>query len=229
LAKRPDQSGFAIATGRSSAYKEGMKEPRQVQRRPSTNAAFSLVELLVVVVIIVILTMLYWKQKGPSKRDIDLASCQQNLERIYLAMQIYAHDNKDAYPVVTNAQYSEEALAPLVPRYTSDTGIFFCPATASAPQPAGTLFRDWKISYAYYMGRHASDVDTVVMSDAQIDTQARGKGDTAFSETGKPPGNNHGKGGGNFMMCEGSVASSGPDAPFPLRFTKPVVLLNPKP
>lgn len=202
-----------------------MKEPRQLEYGPSANGAFSLIELLVVIAVLVIITTLMWSY-GPSRRDRELDSCRQNLERIYLAMDIYARDNNSKYPVVTNAATSEAALAPLVPHYTSDTQIFVCPASGNPFQPADKAFRDWRISYAYYMGRRSSDPDPV-MSDEQISASAKNKGDTVFSETGKPPGSNHGKGGGNFMMCDGSVVASGVDAPFSLRFMQPIVLLNP--
>lgn len=209
-----------------------MREPCQLHGRLRAKAAFSMVELLLVVAILAIVVVLYLNYLNPStsRRDRELTSCRENMERIYLAMDIYSRDNNGKYPVVTNAHTSEEALAPLVPRYSSDTGIFLCPASVAADttQPTNVAFRDWKISYAYYMGRRASDPE-VVMSDAQVDTRAKSTGDTAFSETGKPPGNNHGKGGGNFMMCDGSVIPSGANAPFPLRFTQPIVLLNPKP
>jgi hypothetical protein len=79
------------------------------------------------------------------------------------------------------------------------------------------------------MGRRRTDVDTVLMTDAQVSTRSKMQGDTIFSETGRPPGNNHGKDGGNFLMCEGSVVSSGVNAPFSLSLMQPVVLLNPKP
>jgi prepilin-type N-terminal cleavage/methylation domain-containing protein len=209
-----------------------MKERCQLHGRLSAKAAFSMIELLVVMAILLIVAALYLSKMNPtsSRRDRELASCKDNMERIYLAMDMYARDNKDKYPVVANAHTSEEALAPLVPHYSSDTGIFLCPASSGADtvQPTNVAFRDWKISYAYYMGWHSTD-SVVVLSDAQVDLLPRSKGDTAFSETGKPPGNNHGKDGGNFMMCDGSVVSSGVDAPFPLRFSRPIVLLNPKP
>ena len=144
-------------------------------------------------------------------------------------MGIYAQDNRGRYPVTTNALTAEDALAPLVPHYSSDTGIFTCPASGDSPLPAGKAFRDWKISYAYYMGRHSADADKVLLSDAQVDTRSKGEGDTAFSSTGKPPGNNHGKGGGNLLMGDGSVVSSAGNAPFSLNLTQSVVLLNPKP
>jgi prepilin-type N-terminal cleavage/methylation domain-containing protein len=205
-----------------------MKEPRQLRYPLSGNEAFSLIELLVVVAVLVILMTMYWNH-GPSKRDLDLTSCRQNLEKIYLAMQIYAHDNADKYPVTTNAVTSEDALALLVPHYSSDTAIFICPGIGQDSLPANKTFREWKISYSYYMGRRASDSDKVLMSDAQVNTRPKNKGDTVFSETGYPPGNNHGTGGGNFMMGDGSVNSSMVNAPFTLNVNQPIVLLNPKP
>ncbi len=205
-----------------------MQEPRQVHRRSSANA-FSLIELLIVLALVLIVFTLYWNH-GPSKRDRELTACRVNLEKIYLAMQIYSRDFPDQYPVSTNALTSEDALAPLVPRYTSDTSVFICPATGeSSDLPTGKTFRDWKISYAYYMGRRASETDKVLMSDAQINTASKGTGATVFSETGRSPGNNHGKGGGNFMMGDGSVVSSTGNAQFSIPALPPVVLLNPKP
>jgi prepilin-type N-terminal cleavage/methylation domain-containing protein len=205
-----------------------MKEPRPLHGRSSGNAAFSLIELLVVIAVLLILTTMYWNH-GPSRRDLDLTSCRQNLEKIYLAMQIYANDNAAKFPVTTNALTSEDALAPLVPHYTSDTAIFICPATGKSELPAGKTFREWKISYAYYMGRRATEADKVLVSDEQVNSFSKSIGTTVFSETGKAPGNNHGKGGGNFLMCEGSVISSAGSATISLILTPPVVLLNPKP
>ncbi len=129
-----------------------MKEPRQLQCPPSNNAAFSLIELLVVLAVVLVLTTMYWNH-GPSKRDIDLGSCRQNLEKIYLAMLIYTHDNADKYPVSTNAltfrRRPRAAGAALYIRH----GHFHLPAIGQSSLPADKTFREWKISYAYYMGR----------------------------------------------------------------------------
>jgi prepilin-type N-terminal cleavage/methylation domain-containing protein len=205
-----------------------MKEPPQLYRQSLSNAAFSLLELLLVVAILVVITTLYWNH-GPSRRERDLSSCQANLEKIYLAMEIYAQDSKGKFPVTTNALTSEEALALLVPHYTSDTAMFICPATKSPLLPADKSFRDWKISYAYYMGRRPTDSSEALMSDEQVNTHSKGQGALVFSDTGKPPGSNHGKEGGNFLACDGSVVSSSNTAPFSLTLTQSVVLLNPKP
>ncbi|HXT11314.1 MAG TPA: type II secretion system protein [Candidatus Angelobacter sp.] len=205
-----------------------MKGPGSLQRLSSANGAFSMIELLVVMAVCLILFTMYWNH-GPSKRDVQLASCRQNLEKIYLALQIYAHDNSDKYPVTTNAVTSEDPLALLVPHYTSDTLIFICPASGDSPLPANKAFRDCKISYAYYMGRHGSDEGQALMSDEQVNTLSKNIGDTVFSEKGRAPGNNHGKDGGNFLMCEGNVVSSTSNAPISLTLSPSVVLLNPKP
>jgi hypothetical protein len=50
-----------------------------------------------------------------------------------------------------------------------------------------------------------------------------------FSLDGKPPGNNHHKYGGNFLLADGSVQNSGPQLTFSLAGQAGVVLLNPKP
>lgn len=205
-----------------------MPEPRQLPPQLSGTAAFSLIELLVVLAVLLILTTMFWNH-GPSKRDVQLAACRQNLEKIYLAMEVYAHDNAGKLPVLTGALTSEDALSLLVPRDTSDTAVFICPAAGGSPLPSDKSFRDWKIGYAYYMGRHASDPDQAMMSDAQINTLPKSMGDAVFSDTGKAPGNNHGKGGGNILMCSGGVNASGPTAPVQLHFQPPIVLLNPKP
>jgi prepilin-type N-terminal cleavage/methylation domain-containing protein/prepilin-type processing-associated H-X9-DG protein len=205
-----------------------MQEPRHLRCRSKTGAAFSLIELLVVLAVVLVLTVMYWNH-GPSKRDIQIAACQRSMEKIYLAMEIYAHDNSEKFPVVTNALTSEDALAALVPHYTSDTSVFICPATGSSQLPVGKSFRDWKISYAYYMGRRETDSGSVLVTDAQINTFSKNMSATVFSNDGKPPGNNHGKGGGNFLMCDGGVLSSTGNAPVSLFISSPVVLLNPKP
>lgn len=204
-----------------------MKEPRQLRSR-SRAAGFSMIELLLILALMVILTTIYWNH-GPSKRDREISACGHNLEKVYLALQIYSSDNHDKFPVVTNAVTSEDALALLVPHYTSDTAPFICPAVGDSSLPAGKAFTDWKISYAYYMGRRASESDKALMSDAQLNTASKGTGARVFSETGKPPGNNHGKGGGNFLMGDGSVTSTTGNALFPINVQPPVVLLNPKP
>ena len=131
---------------------------------------FSLVELLVVMALMVILTMMMWGFTSPSHQRTEQKNCQQNLQKIFVAMQIYANDSAGWLPHNPTANTSEEALDVLVPKYSADTSMFICPGSKDAPLPAGESFRKLKISYAYYMGWRLNDQTGVLLSDAQINT-----------------------------------------------------------
>ena len=195
-----------------------------------SRAGFSLIELLAVAAILLLLFALYWGPTTSNSRQRQAQKdCQSNLQKISIAMDLYAGDHAGQFPEVAGAHTSEDALEPLVPRYTSDTTMFICPGIEDAPPTAGLPLQQQKISYAYYMGRRAADAQQALMSDQQVDTQSKMAGAYAFSHTGKPPGNNHGKLGGNFLFCDGRVESSPPRVPFSLVLTQGVVLLNPRP
>jgi prepilin-type N-terminal cleavage/methylation domain-containing protein/prepilin-type processing-associated H-X9-DG protein len=200
-------------------------------RSEFSPAGFSLVELLIVIVLLVVLTSLYWGSdlgsSGKGARRIK--ECQQNLEKVYLALEIFANDNKGKMPAVAGAQTSEDVLVQLVPRYAVDTSILICPGSSDPSLPAGESLGKHKISYAYYMGRHLSDTNEVLMSDRQIDVRSKKAGEAVFSANGKPPANNHGKAGGNFLFGDGHLESVSSNAPFSLVFDQSVKLLNPKP
>lgn len=194
----------------------------------SARSAFSLIELLIVAALLLVLTTLYWGSMA-SGRESQKKACQQNLQKIYIALQIYAGDYAGKFPETVGAKTSEEALYVLVPRYTADTSIFICPASKDSALPEGESFRNRTISYAYYMGRKAKEAPEALMSDRQINTQSKAAGDYAFSRTGDPPGNNHSKYGGNFLFTDGHVESSPAQVPFSLALAPGVVLLNPRP
>ena len=196
--------------------------------REHSRAAFSLVEMLVVLALILVLTTLYWGSSSGKRQRQAQTACQKNLQTAFIALDIYARDHAGRFPEVAGAQRSEEPLALLVPRYTSDTSVFICPGSGDSQLPPGQSLLKGKSSYAYYMGRTATDAQTVLMSDKQVDTQAKAQGQLVFSSTGKPPGNNHHKYGGNLLFCDGHVELSPPSASVPLALTQGVALLNPK-
>ncbi len=196
---------------------------------PAPSAGFSLIELLVVLALMIILTTMMWGFKSESRQHAAQRACQQNLEKIYVALQIYANDFSGRLPANTNAQTSDAALDALVPHYTVDTSIFICPGGKDSPLPSGVSFAGRKISYAYYMGQHLGDAQQPLMSDRQVNTLPKRSGDQVFSTNGKPPGNNHHKYGGNFLFGDGHADLTPPQLAFSLVTTQGVVLLNPRP
>jgi prepilin-type N-terminal cleavage/methylation domain-containing protein/prepilin-type processing-associated H-X9-DG protein len=203
---------------------------REIQPvRPFYRAAFSLIELLVVVAVVAVLATLFFGfgSSGHSQRLTQ--QCESNLQKIHVALEIYARDHAEKFPETPGARTSEEALSVLVPKYTADTSIFICPASKDSPLPADGSFRDQTISYAYYMGRRLTATADVLMSDRQVNSESKTAGQPVFSSTGQPPGNNHQKSGGNLLFCDGNVAASPADASVSLVLTPDVVLLNPKP
>ena len=196
---------------------------------PSARSGFSLAELFVVLVLMIVIFTMMWGFGSESRQHTAQRACRQNLEKIYVALQIYANDFSGRLPANTNAQTSDEALDALVPHYTVDTSIFICPGGRDAPLPSGVSFARRKISYAYYMGQRLGDAQQPLMSDRQVNTLPKRAGDFAFSATGKPPGNNHHKYGGNFLFGDGHADLTPPQLPFSLVPTQGVVLLNPKP
>jgi hypothetical protein len=146
-----------------------------------------------------------------------------------VAVQLFGNEHSDLLPAALGARTSEAALGQLVPKYTSAGSSLTCPASKDSRLPDGEPIGERKISYAFYMGRRIADGNEVLMSDAQVNTLAKQKGEIVFSPDGKKPANNHHKYGGNFLFCDGRLEMSSAKAPFPLPLTNGVVLLNPKP
>ena len=190
---------------------------------------FSLIEMLITLAIILILFTAMYGFGSRSNQVSQKKRCQANLQKMYIALQIYSNESNGRFPVVTNATSSEDPLDMLVPRYCADTAVFVCPGSKDSALPAGESLRKGRISYAYYMGRTAADGERVLASDKQVDTQAKQTGDKVFSANGKSPGNNHHKYGGTFLFCDGGMKSSPSAASIALPLATNVMLLNPKP
>lgn len=167
---------------------------------------------------------------GFSDQQKQLIHCQKNLQNIYLALSIYSSDNKGVFPAIKGAESSEPPLSLLVPRSTTVTEIFICPGSGDNKLPEGQSFAKRRVSYAYYMGRTKLDgAEAILLSDRQVNTFPKIKRQAMFSETGKEPGANHSKSGGNVLYCDGTFAAVKPRASHDYLFPTNVVLLNPKP
>ena len=206
---------------------DGLQDNRSFST--AASAGFSLFELLIVLALMIVMMMMMWGFGSESRQHAAQRACRQNLEKIYVALQIYANDFSGRLPADTNALTSEEPLSRLVPHYTVDTSIFICPGGRDPALPSGESFTNQKISYAYYMGQRLGDAQQPLMSDRQLNTLPKQAGDFVFSARGKPPGNNHYKYGGNFLFGDGHADLTPPQLAFSLVTTQGVVLLNPRP
>jgi prepilin-type N-terminal cleavage/methylation domain-containing protein len=198
--------------------------PRGVQR----PCGFSLIELLMVIAILVILVSLFGRSSGQKQAALQSA-CRGKLQKIFMAMEIYTGEHGGGFPVKAGAGTSGEALSLLVPKYTAETTLFLCPGSRNSTLPPGQSLEQGRISYAYYMGRAATNSSEPLISDEQVNTDSKDVNELVFSDSDKPPGNNHGKLGGNFLFTDGRVDTSPLRAQFSLVLTQGVVLLNPGP
>ncbi|MCX7867080.1 prepilin-type N-terminal cleavage/methylation domain-containing protein [Limisphaera sp. VF-2] len=216
------------ASGPGDGGKSALKPVRHGEGG-STARAFSLVELLVVLVILCVLIGLSWApaQRAAARRARE--HCALQLRQMHVALELYARDHGGGYPALPSVRTAEPVLSLLVPRYTVATATFVCPASGDHPPPEAVPFAAGRISYAYYQGRRATEAarDPLV-SDEQINSTAKTPGDPVFSPDGRPPGNNHGRLGGNVLFGDGSVRFTPPVAAFPLPLGPGVALLNPR-
>jgi prepilin-type N-terminal cleavage/methylation domain-containing protein len=191
------------------------------------ESAFSLIELLLVLALILILSVLSAGRLTTSARRRELAACGGNLQKIYIALSFYRSDH-GAYPLWQEVKTSAEPLSMLIPKCTTDTAIFICPGSGDKPLPEGEPFGKLRISYDYYMGRATNgDPNDILLSDWQVDTSPKQKGQQIFSLNGKEPGNNHRDVGGNLLNCGGAVVFSPPKAVRDFLFPSTVKLLGP--
>jgi prepilin-type processing-associated H-X9-DG protein len=197
--------------------------------RSSAKAGFMLIELLAVFAIIFILFALYWGGGSLRRGNNQFAVCQRNLQGIHVAIMTFATDNNDSFPFDRRAETSDAVLAQLVPKYTSQTASFICPASHDSVLPEAKPFANKRISYAYVMGLSRTNEPTqFILSDEQIDTKPKPAGGRVFSEDGKGPGSNHGANGGNVLFIDGSAQPIPVKTPSALAFEN-ATLLNPKP
>lgn len=199
---------MSICRGTETAKPDAMRDR-------SRKSGFSLVELLIGMFLALIL---YSVTLGPTKEYLNakkLQGCAENLRKLHMSLTLYANEHDGAFPGVPGARTANEALAPLVPQYSSDTSLFTCPA----PGQSG---------YAYVMGlRKDVDGGTMLASDAQVNPGPKQKGEAIFPGKEKGPAAKHGQ--GNVLFVDGHVEAFGDTAPRDLPLPQGAQVLNPTP
>ena len=189
-----------------------------------------LIELVVVMAIILVLFVLYFGSSGSQGfQHKQQTLCRQNLQFVFGALQTFAIDNQERYPIVKGAETSELPLSLLVPRYTARTEIFICPGSKDKSLPAAQSFEKRRISYAYLMGlTNGMPSEQWLMSDEQINSKAKAIRDPLFSSDGSALGNKHHKYGGVLLFCDGHVEFSSASADKEVVVPFGTVILNPR-
>ena len=67
---------------------------------------------------------MYWSFVSGNTARQQQKSCQKNLQKTFIALEIFANDHAGQYPALAGAKTSGAALDLLVPRYTVDTSSF---------------------------------------------------------------------------------------------------------
>jgi hypothetical protein len=183
--------------------------------------------LVTLALMLIIFVMLYGRGSASFQRQQKTA-CRNNLMTLYMALDLYSRENNGAFPAKVGASTAETPLALLVPKYTTTLAPFICPGTKDSPLTENQSLDGRAISYAYYMGLRSTDTNAPLMSDRQVNANAKQLNDPVFSANGKGPGSNHHKYGGNILLCGGEVESIGVKAQCALPAADNVKLLNPR-
>jgi prepilin-type N-terminal cleavage/methylation domain-containing protein len=132
-------------------------------RKAVLKAGFNLVELLVVIAIIAILAALVLSALGRAKASAGRTTCLNNLKQLNLGVQMYAQDNSDFLPGITNSTSDDGTndsfffYKDLIKTYVGLHGdnssqeiVFRCPADTFCYTPGDVPEYHSQSSFEYY-------------------------------------------------------------------------------
>jgi prepilin-type N-terminal cleavage/methylation domain-containing protein len=121
------------------------------------RSAFTLIELLTVIAIIGILAAIIIPVVGRVRDSARASVCASNLRQLSFAMNMYANDNKDHYPLQSNGgtttwmtaikSYVDFKTAGSTDEFSNDRSVFQCP---SRDNPTADFFSYGMTDYVWW-------------------------------------------------------------------------------
>lgn len=131
---------------------------RNVKKPGFGKEGFTIIELLVAVVVIATLMALLFPVISKANESGKRATCMNNLRQIYLALQMYADDNGEVFPLLDPPDWVANGCGSsrnyenyyhfyaLYPKYIDDLKTFACPADEDGDE----IDRAGRINWSYY-------------------------------------------------------------------------------
>ena len=112
---------------------------------------FTLVELIVVVAIIALLVSLLIPVVGRARSEAELVKCRATLKSLGLALNLYAQNNNEAYPISERLHNPHLNLIQTTADYVREPELFYCPSNKKSDETYSlSNVADGNISYFYF-------------------------------------------------------------------------------